>query len=268
MQQDECKTKCSRLDDLNISLEMELKCRKIKLEDANLHLTLTEEKSKLEKVTLANELEIKCQILREKETLQDRVKCLIKQEKLKSKYFEKLSAEVKNASEKECKITNDRIQTLEKEILEKEKKLYCAKNQLVQLQQNNECETLRIGELGVQLHVAEGLLEQMKCSSKAIEQINGQEQKQFEKEKKSLILLLDQKNKKISDLKNEACCLMDKIKEQSSSISTAHKNTCDTVDCCCCFLLEKYATNRHYYNDLNTFFVELNQLYYDLKSLK
>lgn len=132
-QLDTSKTEHDRLKDSYSNLEAELNYTKIKLENAKSQATLAEEKLKLERNGLLNELDEKSQILREQVTESDQIKRLLDDEKSKLNNLEKLNANEREKNSREHDYMKIRVNKLKNEVCEKDESICRLKNQLIKV---------------------------------------------------------------------------------------------------------------------------------------
>jgi len=93
-----------------------------------------EEKFKLERETLSNEVKIKCRKLSDVEAQNDEANCKINDGKGKIKLLTTMLKQLKDASDKSCSETKKQIQTLKEENCSKDDEISRLKKQVKELQ--------------------------------------------------------------------------------------------------------------------------------------
>jgi len=133
-QLDECAEECNRIKETNRTLEMDLKCTKSKLADEKLCTSRMEEKFKIEREILSNEVKIKCMKLSDAEAQNDEANCKIIDGKSKIKSLTTTLKQLKDASDKSCCELKKQIQTLNEENCSKDDEISRLKKQVKKLQ--------------------------------------------------------------------------------------------------------------------------------------
>jgi len=161
---EECKTKCNKLNEMNEILNMELKATKKILCDTKLSAKHMEQKFKLEREHLSNELEISCKKTNELEMRYDETKRELNGERCTIKTFYKKMKESNKVNEKTHLETKKQFQKLNEN-------LWCLKEKVNELEQENDCKSMEINTLKNKLYERDGQLQQMHLLSEKIEEM-------------------------------------------------------------------------------------------------
>lgn len=217
------RTVLNRLNETSKCQEKELECVKTELVELNREACKIEEKLKCERDTLCNELEIKCQRLREIEIEYDEARRNLCEEKANVCKLLTQMEEMRQCNEKELCEANSKIQKLKTEICLKDESTCRMKSQIVALSRENEYKCTEINVLKSKVLANECLLEKIKHSSQVFAQMKSTKIEQLERNKSALEFDLKQKKKIICELEREACHL-------KSSINNCYQHECEV--CC------------------------------------
>ncbi|VVC45713.1 Hypothetical protein CINCED_3A017370 [Cinara cedri] len=236
-QLDTCKTTCCQLREECTYLKSELDCKKTELATMKSHATMTEEKLKLDRDALSNEANAERKKVYTLEIEHSEAKRTITNNKVQIKKLDSLILELREASEKDRSEINNRIQKYKKELCAKDEVLGNMKNQIAELQHENDCMTSEINSVKTQLNDTECKLDKLKHeTNEKIEQFEGEKQsmfRDFEEKKKSEVCAL---NGKINDLEEEICRNKEQLDKSCSPTSNyssdAPPPTCSSGDTC------------------------------------
>lgn len=212
-QLNECRAVSCRQSETCRDLEKELESTNTKLADAKSQITVIEDKMKLEREMLNNELEIKCQRLRTMQIEYDEAKQIIDEETSNVRKLETQVANLREVNEKHRREANAQTQRLKEENSAKDENALRMKSQISELARENECISSENCALKTQLQGKKCLLEKMKHAMEMLDQTKTAQIGQLEREKNALEYDVQQKKKKIEDLEQEMCSLRNKIKE-------------------------------------------------------
>jgi len=221
---DECKTKCNKLNETNKKLNMDLNATKEILCDTNISANHMEETFKLEREHLSNELEISCKKINDLEMRNGEAKRELNAERCTIKTFYKKMKESNKANEKTQLEKKKQFQKLHED-------LYCLKEKVNELEQENDCKCMEISTLKIKLHEREGQLQQINLLSEKIEKI--------QKQKIEAYCCLKEKTKinnscGLKDSTTDTCCGASKsekvaIKNKATKSNASNKKVHNTL---------------------------------------
>lgn len=161
---DECKTKCTKLNQANENLNMELNATHKILIDTKLSVKHLEETFKLEREHLSDKLEISCKKIDDLEMRNDKAKRDLNGERSTIKtFYEKI---------KELNKTNEKTNLETKKQFKKLHDNLCSlKEKINELEQESDCKCMEIKTLKNKLDERECQLKQMNILSEKINQI-------------------------------------------------------------------------------------------------
>lgn len=212
---EECITKCSKLNEMNEILNMELKATKKNLCDIKLSAKHMEQKFKLEREHLSNELEISCKKTNELEMRYDETKRELNGERCTIKTFYKKMKESNKANEKTHLETKKQFQKLNENLWCLQEDSKNKEEKVNKLEQENDCKCMEINTLKNKLYERDGQLQQMYLLSEKIEEMK----------KKKIEASCCTKKK----TETNTCCLKEKTK---GNISCVREDS--TTNMCCC----------------------------------
>lgn len=208
------------------NLKSEVECINEELAATKSRKTLTEQKLKVEKDTLSNELEIKNHKFHVMEIEYNHNKRIIDDEKLKTKKLDNLIVKLKETNKKNVQDMNTMIQKLKEENCTKENNLHCMEDKFEEQQQVNKCMASEIKLLKKQLIAHQCLLEKMKQSAEIVKKQNNTMCEKFEKDLNSGKCDVQQKINKVEVLERQVCELKNKIKELQLQKCPGPANSC------------------------------------------
>lgn len=126
----DCTRECNRLKEKNEVLELNLKSTKLKFDDAKLNATFSEDKWKLEREALSDELNMKCKLLKK---LENRVN----DDEYKINMLVTTLFELKEASSKKFNELTNQVKKLQEEICSKENNSCSFKKNVHKFKQEN-----------------------------------------------------------------------------------------------------------------------------------
>lgn len=126
------------LNEVNKSLEADLRCTKEKLHDVQLNVKCTKEKWRLDRDTLCDQLKIKCKQIDNLEIRNNEINCKIEKSTNTNKTLVKTLTELKEASLRKYNEIKKVVQKLKEENCTKEAELSRLKHNSQQLKRDNE----------------------------------------------------------------------------------------------------------------------------------
>lgn len=232
-QVDELKTTSDRLKSSCDHLESELEFTKAELTNVKSHAMLTDEKMRLERETLCNDLEVTYKRLRDTEMENDKNSQRYEEEKCVVHKLNQLVENLRIASERDRCEFDARIQKLNEEKCMTDETLCCMKDEVRELTRENDCITSENERLKAQVRENEYQLEKVKNSVDCLNMASMCKIKELERDKNMLECDMQEKYKKICCLEREVCRLNDKIKECEAECCRREKiaKDCEKENC-------------------------------------